>query len=337
MISGITQQAQKFIKLKVTSWSTWVLQTAKTLSTTVQSLVATTVVISMATNILNSASASSIWSLINQIQLFFLLLLTRSFIPDDIKYIISYLKIAINLPAYFSFSSLSIYNSIINNFDFELSNNSLNSVGVNSDSSVYNTSPFIITVLITIIVHFPVLILIKLIMNYKTDWFWSRIIKVIKWSTKKIFYLLTFSNYIRALLEMNQFLLITSVYEIYSFNSSEPLRIVSLTYAIMIFILWIFILIFAFYLSISSYTVDEDKHKKLGEIFSRLKMQRKFKLYWAILILRRSVFVILLLVPTSIPSRLLIGVLVLLQLAYFSYICYLRPFKGAKLNIIELN
>ena len=123
----------------------------------------------MATNILNSASASSIWSLINQIQLFFLLLLTRSFIPDDIKYIISGLKIAINLPAYFSFSNLSIYNSIINNFEFELSDNSLNSVGVNSDSSVYNTSPFIITVLITIIVHFLVLILIKLIMNCKTD------------------------------------------------------------------------------------------------------------------------------------------------------------------------
>ena len=87
-ITGITQQIQKPIELTITNWDTYDLGTAKALSITLQSIVGITVLISMITSLLNVTSSSSLWSLINQVQLFFLLLLVRAYIPDDIKTVI---------------------------------------------------------------------------------------------------------------------------------------------------------------------------------------------------------------------------------------------------------
>ena len=335
-ITGVSQQTQKLIKLTVKDWSTWGSQTAKALSITVQSLVAATIIISMATAILNAVSISSIWSLINQVQLFFLLLLTRAYIPDDVKLIITGLKFALNLPSYFSFSLIPSYNSVLDNFNFDLSNYSLSYVEVNSDSSLYNSASFLITMLIMIVVHAFFLTLHILLSKCRTDWNWSWFIKIIKWIILKICHFLTFGYYIRVVLGMNQYLLICSVYEIYIFNTTQLLKIISLLFATLLLIVWIIISIFTFYLSISSYTVDESKHNKLGEFFCGLKMEHKFKLYSFMLILRRTVFTVLFVTWITVASRLLIGVLILFQLIYLAYVCYLRPFKEYKDNIVEI-
>lgn len=76
-----------------------------------------------------------------------------------------------------------------------------------------------------------------------------------------------------------------------------------------------------FSLSVLSYTVDDEKHNKLGELFNGLKMGVKCKLYAFALIVRRTVFVVLLVVCVSVASRLLIGGLALLQLVYVAYVC----------------
>ena len=108
-------------------------------------------------------------SMINQVQFFFLLLLTRAYIPDDAKLVITGLKFALNPTFYFSFSTMPAYNSVIANFNFELSNNSLSNVGVNSDSSVYNTAPFFVSLLVVIACHFAVIVFAKLLRKCKTD------------------------------------------------------------------------------------------------------------------------------------------------------------------------
>ena len=336
VITGVTQQIQKLIRLTVTNWTTWGSQTAKVLSISVMSIVAIVLIISTISGMLNSLSSSSIWPLINQVQLFFLLLLTRAYIPDDVKLVIAGFKFALNPPYYFSFSSIAAYNSALNNFNFELSNSSLSYGGVNSDSSVYNITPFIVTVLAMLAVHFVVLILNKLLAMCRTDWRWGWLIKFMKWGTSKLFNFLTFGYYIRAVLEMNQFLLICSVYEVYSFNDSQLFRVISLGFAILTNATWFLTSAFVFYLSASLYTVDESKHNKLGEFFNGLKMQRRFKLHAFMLIFRRTVFVVLLLTWDSVASRLLIGVLAFLQLIYLAYVWFMRPFRQFKDNLIEI-
>ena len=335
-ITGVSQQTKKLIKLTVKDWSTWGSQSAKALSITVQSLVTVTVIISMASTILNATSGSSIWSLINQVQLFFLLLLTRAYIPDDVKLVITGLEFTLNLSGYFPFSLIPSYNSALDNFNFVLSNNSLSYVGLNSDSSVYNSAPFLITMLILIVFHIFILVLSMLFAKCRTDGKWAWFVKIIKWIILKIYCLLTFSYYIRAVLGMSQYLLICSVYEINIFNTSQLLKIISLAFSILLLLMWIIISVSALFLSITPYTIAEDKHNKLGEFFSGLKMERKFKLFLFMMILRRTVFVVLLVTWVTVASRLLIGVLALFQLIYLAYVCYLRAYKEYKDNLVEI-
>ena len=336
VITEVSKKIQRVINLTVKDWSTWGSQTAKTLSITVQSIVWIIITISVFTSILNMTSLSSIWSLINQVQLFFLLLMTRSYIPDDVKLIITGLNFLLNLPLYFSFNRMTVYNYTLNNFNFELSNYSLSYVEVNSDSSISNTASFFIITLMMIVINFVVLTLCKLIAKCQIDLTAGWFAKTVKWIVDKLYNLLTFSYYIRTALEMNQYLLICSLYEIYNFNTSNPYRIASLVFAVLLLLGWLLTAVFAFCLSISSYTVDEDKHNKLGEYFSGLKLDIKFKFYIFILIVRRTVFVISLVTWVLVASRLLIGILAILQLIYLAYVCYLRPFKEIKDNLVEI-
>ena len=204
-----------------------------------QSIVGAVMVISVISSILNVSSGSSIWLLINEVQLFFLLLLTRAYIPDDVKLVITGLKFALNPYYYFPFSSMSAYNTVIENFNFELSNNSLSYVGVSSDSSVYNIAPFFVTMMIVIVCHLAVIVFMKLLTKCKTDWKWGWLVKIMIRITEKIYNLLFFSYYIRAGLEINQYLLICSVYEVYIFKITNPFRVVSLLFAIVLLVGWV--------------------------------------------------------------------------------------------------
>ena len=151
---------------------------------------------------------SSLWLMINQSQLFFLLLLTRAYIPDNVKLVITGLKFTLNPLFYFSFSTMPSYNSVFDNFEFELSNYSLSYVGVSSDSSVYNIAPFFATLLIVIVIHLFVMIFMKLFTVCSTDWVWYWLVKIMKWINEKLYNILTFGYYIRAAIEINQYFLI---------------------------------------------------------------------------------------------------------------------------------
>ena len=85
VITGVSQQIQKLIKLTVEDWSTWGSKAAMKLTISIQSIVWVIIIVSVITSMLNVASISSLWSIINQVQLFFLLLITRAYFPDDVK------------------------------------------------------------------------------------------------------------------------------------------------------------------------------------------------------------------------------------------------------------
>ena len=87
VITGVSQQIKKSIKLIVKDWSTWGSKEAMGLTISIQSIVWVIIIVSVITSMLNVASISSLWSLINQVQLFFFLLITRAYIPDDVKFV----------------------------------------------------------------------------------------------------------------------------------------------------------------------------------------------------------------------------------------------------------
>ena len=335
-VFGISTTISKTIKLTVRDSANDATQTAKALSISVQSIIGLTILIVTLDSLINSTSMSNLWSLINQMQIYFLLLLTKAYIPYDIQETITGTKFVLDLPYYFSFNKIGIYNSVISNFDFALTNPMFGSVGLNSDSTIYNISSFFITMVLMLSLHLLIVVFNKLLTKWNPRTHWLLLWKITKWIVDKLYRIFTFSYYIRFLLEMNQYMLISSIYEIYSFDTSKGLKIASLVFAMVVWVLWMLILIVSLYLSLSPYTVIENAHNKLGEWFTGLKMDKKYKIHSSMIIIRRTVFVLLLIVWSAVASRVLIGVLTLIQVLYLVYICILRPFKEVRGNLIEI-
>ena len=135
---------------------------------------------------------------------------------------------------------------------------------------------------------------------------------------------MTYGYYIRFILQMNQFLLVASFYEIYSFNLTKLFNILSFSIAILVLTICLCFTGIVLFLSLSSYETSDEKHNKIGEFFIGIKMEKKYKFFSTSLILRRTLFVILLINLMSIPSRILIIILgkYLLKIIYIAISSY---------------
>ena len=126
---------------------------------------------------------------------------------------------------------------------------------------------------------------------------------------KKIFIMMTFSYFIRNMLEILQFVLISSINEIYEYDTSSSLRLTSFIYAIVLVLLFVSMLLFILYLTLSSYRLKKDEHNMLEEFFRGLNNNKKSKFYVVVLLMRRFILVLLLITLVSTPSKTLIGIL----------------------------
>ena len=166
-VSGTSISVQKLINLTVTKcqvknwqicsssnvsiWSTWssgytlksgswiiASDTSQKLKITAISILGASLWMVTIISFMNPASRASFWSIINQVQLLLLLLLTRAFIPIDVQNVILGFEFTLNIASYFGFHKIEFIGPIIEEFDFNLSNQSLDLLGIKSDSSIYN-------------------------------------------------------------------------------------------------------------------------------------------------------------------------------------------------------
>ena len=258
------------------------------------------------------------------------MLLTRAFIPEDIQWIIKGWDFASNIYEYLPVRESGIDLPIIHDFEFSLTNSMLGSLEINYDSTIANCySIFIVLILITIF-HIYIWILKWFMSKWKIFIDEFKIAKLFSIIVHKIFEILTFDYYIRNMLEASQFILISSVYEIYKLNTESDLRIVSLSIAILMVVWFIILLWLVNFLIFFKYELNEDRHNKLGEFFLGLKSNRKSRFYVTMLLLRRFTFIVLLITLVSIPSRQLIEILMFLQILYTIWIIFIRPYKEFK-------
>ena len=262
--------------------------------------------------------------------------MTRAFIPADIQEIIRGCDFAFNIYGYFPIEKLSMYSSLISEFEYDQTNSSLESIGMKSSSTIANTSSILVWTFFMILFAISICLLKLLFSWWKDSKKWSWIAKSQYWIVEKLYMMMMFGYFIRNALEMSQFILISSINEIYISNISETNRLISFIFSVLILLFFTLMVGFAIYLSFSSYRLNEDKHNKLGEYFRGFKQERKHKLYVVILLLRRLLFVVLLVTWNFISSRTLIGILIVIQVIYTIYLFYLRPYKEVKWNIIKI-
>ena len=186
-------------------------------------------------SMMSASSLSSIYSLVNQLQLFFLLLLTRAFIPQDVNIVITGSNYILNPLKLVSFKDIKLYNTIVSGFDFGLSNDLVEPLSIESDSSVYNTSSFLTFLLIFVIAHYILVLLNRLLEKYTFEGKLKRVADIIKFVINKVLSIMMYAYYIRYFLGMHQFLLIVSMYELYNNDTSQDLKQLSYFFALALF------------------------------------------------------------------------------------------------------
>ena len=111
-------------------------------------------------SILNLSSIAAIWSLVNQFQLFLLLLLTKTPFPDDVKgMILGNNLMSFDLSA-FPVMDIPQVNWTLSFINFEQENTYLEAIGIESKGGIVNNASFVITILLFIILY-PIVMLLK--------------------------------------------------------------------------------------------------------------------------------------------------------------------------------
>ena len=252
---------------------------ARALSTLIISVTITIVIIVSFCSLIKFYSISIVWLLINQLQLLFLLLLTGAFIPKDVEVVILGPDFAFNFYQYFPFENISLYASIFRKFEFELTKSTLQTLGYNYSSTLANTKSLLACTILITIFSFWVYLFRLLLISLSENQNWECITKPFYWITNKIYRMLVFSYFIRNGFEMSQFLLISTINEVYDGNTNDSYRSISFGISILIILLYVLMLFFIILLIVSSYKINEQEHNKLGEVFKGLQQNKKRRSY----------------------------------------------------------
>ena len=323
-----------------TQQETSISETAKLLSTANQIIIGVIILISVGSSLTNLSSMASLWSIINQMQILFLLFLTGAFIPEDIEIIITGPSIFLN-----PFSSLQRnlngnYSYVSNYFNFGLENKNLEKFEIKSDSTIVNMTFFLLSIIIIWILHFWIFLTQKLLAKESKLNCWSYLLTCIHWFLQKLMVLFTFALYIRIILQSNQFILISWVSEIYQFNFNETKRKISIIIALLILIAWIALIVittlFTFSKDVNKISESQDKRSKFAHLFDGLSPNKKSRLFAWLLQIRRAIFVILLIILGPKSSIIVISLLVGLQFIYLLLLAAIRPYEVVIWNVIEM-
>ena len=111
-------------------------------------------------SLLNLSSITAIWSLVNQFQLFLLLLLTQTPVPDDIKgMILGNGLMSFNF-SMIPFDKIPKVQKMLNSVGFKQKNIYLKTIGVQTGSGLNNNFGFLLTLITFLILH-PLILLLK--------------------------------------------------------------------------------------------------------------------------------------------------------------------------------
>ena len=310
-------------------------QTAQSLNTANQVVTGVIVGSLIALSWLNVSSLSSLWSIVSQSQIFFLLLITGVFIPKDVITVITGMKITLNIVCYLSNPViLGLPNIALNFFNFGLSDSQLEWMSIDSDSTAVNIYSFILLIILFICIHIWILLLNSLFKRVLKPEKWILITKIQRWWFKKLIILMTFTIYIRAIMNFYQYLLISSVFEVYYFNTSTTNKIISLVIAIIILILWVLLILFIAILAY--YKTETENNSKYSQFFDGIINQKEYKIFIVYLFIRRLLFVAILITVSPISSFTSICMLLPLQVIYMGILIIKRPYIEVKANIIEI-
>ena len=188
-------------------------------------------------------------------------------IPKDVKVLIEGSNFALNIYEYFSIYKLSVHPSVFRKFEFDLTNQSLEPLGINYDSTFANTSSVLVYTFLIILISLLIYFMRKLAYRCRESQRCSWGVKIQYWIVDKLYKMMVLGYFIRNGLEMSQFILISSFNEIYQWNTTNVYRLLSFIFSISMILIFILVVILVLYLTFSSYRLNEREHNLLEEFF----------------------------------------------------------------------
>ena len=263
-------------------------------------------------------------------------MLTRTYIPKDVQALIEGSVFASNIYQYFPIQKLSIYPSFLRKFEFDITNKSLEPLRINYDSTFANINSLLFCTYLMILACLLIYFIRKLSSRCRESQRCSWIAKTQYWIVDKLYRMMVLGYFIRSGLQTSQFILISSFNEIYQWDTTDSYRLTSFLFSVSMILIFLLVVIFVLYLTFSKYKFNEREHNLLKEFFRGVQHNKRHKFYVTLLLLRRFLFVILLIAWLFMSSRVLTIVLSWIQFFYILSLLYLRPHEETKGNLIEI-
>ncbi|CAI2373398.1 unnamed protein product [Moneuplotes crassus] len=282
-------------------------------------------------SILNLSSVAAIWSIVNQLQLYLLLLLTKTPFPDNVRgMILSNQIFQFNLN-FIPVKSLPKVSEFADWIDVEQENIYLETIGIESKASLLNNFGFAVW-MVLLITLYPLVMTLKLCINYKNEKKCS-----FNYVMIKIVDLFNFIIYIRLILGGFQLLLVCSLSEAIDSDFSSLSQIVSLIFSYLVLIACISAIGMSFYIFYSKREFyDPDKYYKLGEFITGIQNSKFARLYPFMSLTRRTLFVGWLIIFSWFDCIYLSIGMLGVQIVYLVALAVIRPFDRLENNLIEL-
>lgn len=284
-------------------------------------------------SVANFSSPAALWAMAHQIQLLLLLLLTKRYFPDDVKAVLQG-----NSFMSFDFSFIPIAKApgvkqLMNLLNIKQSNIYLETIGLESGSGLKNFISVVSVILLFAALHLCIVFAPKFkIVSEKQVW-------RLRYNTLNthLYHLFTYTMYVRVLFEGYQFMYLASFSELKNADVSEAYAALSFAISCLFAVICFLFLLLTLYMYISTKNnFDEDEKLKLGELFSGLKNTNNARSYSFGVILRRFLFVSVLVGLNTLAEVWLVAGMAIIQTFYVAYIVALRPFDKVANNIIEV-
>ena len=124
--------------------------------TATQSTMGTSMGVAAAISLMNMSSPIGIWTIVNQFQMFMLLLLTGAFIPETVRQYLSGMDfVSLNFD-FIPFIEVPLISDLYLWMKFEQTNDDLGDIGLDDGSTVVNNISFLVILLIFVTIHLPI-------------------------------------------------------------------------------------------------------------------------------------------------------------------------------------
>ena len=261
---------------------------------------------------------------------------TRSFTSSDVRTVIQTSDFTVNVWEKIPIWKNQRFDSIFSHFDTSPTRRSLKITEYISNSSIYKIYPILVSLIYIGVLHVCLHFLLPRVQKIKEVGRFKGIIKVVKWWMNKTYLILTFGFYIRNLIMMAPFIFTSSFNEMSTFKNEGTYQVISLLYSVLLILVYVSFICLIIYQAFSKSKIDDQSHNKLGELSSGVKDSIACRLHLAVFLVRRALYLFLLVGLKDLSSQIVIGIITGLQLMYVIYMIILRPYKEVVVNTIEI-